>query len=192
MRRDPGLLRQAISWHLNGGLLRQARPEQDGRRDRRAGPAAQSVAAASQRCADEACVRGAGLYPHGPEHRRGLKMKLAETFTSIQGEGHLTGKLMRFIRLAGCSVTQCPLHPANKARLGDCDTDWKFRFTGDPERLAAEALDEVGPNGWASITGGEPFDQPEEVAALIAELKRRGLLVNIQTSGTKWVTCPWD
>jgi len=36
--------------------------------------------------------------------------------------GHLTGKLMRFIRFAGCNVTGCPLHPANKARLGDCDT----------------------------------------------------------------------
>ncbi len=119
-------------------------------------------------------------------------MKLAETFTSIQGEGHLTGKLMRFIRFAGCSVTQCPLHPANKARLGDCDTNWKFEFTEEPERLAAEALREVGPNGWVSITGGEPMDQYNSLGLLVAELKRRGLLVNIQTSGTLWVTCPWD
>ncbi len=119
-------------------------------------------------------------------------MKVAEVFTSIQGEGHLTGKLMRFIRLAGCTVKQCQLHPANKARTGDCDTDWKYRITEDTERLAAEALDEVGPGGWVSITGGEPLDQPEALSALIAELKRRGLLVNIQTSGTRWVTCPWD
>ncbi len=108
-------------------------------------------------------------------------MKIAEVFTSIQGEGHLTGKPMRFIRLAGCTVTQCPLHPANKARVGECDTDWKYKTTEDPERLAAEALDEVGPNGWVSITGGEPLDQPEALSALIAELKRRGLQVNIQT-----------
>lgn len=118
-----------------------------------------------------------------------MKPRIAETFTSIQGEGHLSGKLMRFIRLAGCKVTQCPLHPA---RGGLCDTDWSFKFMADAERLADEALAEVGPNGWVSITGGEPLDQPEAVAALIAELKRRGLLVNIQTSGTRWVTCPWD
>lgn len=119
-------------------------------------------------------------------------MKIAETFTSLQGEGHLTGKLMRFIRLAGCSVKSCPLHPGNQARIGLCDTDWRFASTGDAEQLATEALDEVGPNGWVSITGGEPMDQAEAVGALITELKRRGLQVNIQTSGTKWVACPWD
>jgi 7-carboxy-7-deazaguanine synthase len=119
-------------------------------------------------------------------------VKIAEVFTSIQGEGHLTGKLMRFIRLAGCTVTQCPLHPANKARVGECDTDWRYKTTEDPERLAAEALDEVGPNGWVSITGGEPMDQADAVGALVGELKRRGLQVNIQTSGTRWIACPWD
>jgi 7-carboxy-7-deazaguanine synthase len=118
-------------------------------------------------------------------------LKIAETFTSIQGEGHLTGKLMRFIRLAGCNVRTCQMHPINKP-AAPCDTDWSMSGTGDAERLAAEALDEVGPNGWVCITGGEPLEQPEAVAALIAELKRRGLLVNIQTSGTHWVTCPWD
>jgi organic radical activating enzyme len=118
-------------------------------------------------------------------------LKLAETFTSIQGEGHLTGKLMRFIRFAGCNVRTCPMHPINTP-AAPCDTDWSFSGLADPERLAAEALDEVGPNGWVCITGGEPLDQPKALEALIAELKRRGLLVNIQTSGAHWVTCPWD
>jgi organic radical activating enzyme len=116
-------------------------------------------------------------------------MKIAETFTSIQGEGHLSGKLMRFIRFAGCAVTQCPLHPT-QSNL--CDTDWRYREVADPERLANEAADEVGARGWVCITGGEPLDQPEALARLIAELGRRGLLVNIQTSGTRWVTNPWD
>ena len=83
-------------------------------------------------------------------------MKIAETFTSIQGEGHLTGKLMRFIRLAGCNVRTCPMHPINKP-AAPCDTDWSMSSIGDPERMAAEALDEVGPNGWVCITGGEPL-----------------------------------
>lgn len=121
-----------------------------------------------------------------------LKLKIAETFTSIQGEGHLTGKLMRFIRLAGCTVTTCPLHPGNKARAGECDTDWRFRVSLDADGLVAEAIGEVGPRGWVCVTGGEPLDQAEALALLIADLNRAGLLVNIQTSGTKWVTCPWD
>lgn len=119
-------------------------------------------------------------------------MKIAETFTSPQGEGHLTGKLMRFIRLAGCSVTQCPLHPANKTRVGECDTDWKYRATVSALAMVEEALEEVGRNGWVCITGGEPMDQAEALAPLIVDLKRAGLLINIQTSGTIWVTCPWD
>lgn len=121
-----------------------------------------------------------------------MNVKLAETFTSIQGEGHLTGKLMRFIRFAGCAVTQCPLHPANSGRLGECDTNWKFKTIEDPAHLAMDALDEVGARGWVCITGGEPLDQAKALAGLISELSRAGLLVNIQTSGTKWVTCPWD
>jgi organic radical activating enzyme len=122
-----------------------------------------------------------------------FKLKLAETFTSPQGEGHLTGKMMRFIRLAGCTVTGCPLHPANPQRVGDCDTDWRYRFMAqDEDALAREALEEVGRNGWVCITGGEPMDQPEALSLLIAALKRAGLLVNIQTSGTHWITCPWD
>ncbi len=120
-------------------------------------------------------------------------LKLAEEFHSLQGEGHLTGKPTYFIRLAGCAVTSCPLHPANKARVGECDTDWRYRTgTEDYAALVERALRAVGPRGWVCITGGEPLDQPEAIALLIAELQRVGLLVNIQTSGTRWVTCPWD
>ena len=118
-------------------------------------------------------------------------MKISETFTSIQGEGHLSGKVMHFIRLAGCNVRTCPMHPINKP-AAPCDTDWSFHEHGNAETLAAEALNAVGPSGWVCITGGEPMEQPQAVADLIGELKRRGLLVNIQTSGTLWVTCPWD
>ena len=50
-----------------------------------------------------------------------MKLALAETFCSIQGEGHLTGKRMFFIRFAGCAVKECPLHPS-QGNL--CDTDW--------------------------------------------------------------------
>jgi len=121
-----------------------------------------------------------------------VSLKIAETFTSVQGEGHLTGKLMRFIRLAGCTVTECPLHPANKGKVGDCDTNWRYTALAEPAALVEEALNEVGARGWVCITGGEPLDQAPALALLIAELQRAKLLVNIQTSGMRWVTCPWD
>lgn len=123
----------------------------------------------------------------------GMTLRLAEVFTSIQGEGHLTGKPMRFIRFAGCAVAQCPLHPRNKSAVGVCDTDWSRRFNvSDLAALAREAYDEVGSGGWVCITGGEPLDQPGALAVLVSELKKLNLMVNIQTSGTRWVTCPWD
>jgi 7-carboxy-7-deazaguanine synthase len=121
-----------------------------------------------------------------------LKLKLAEEFLSIQGEGHLSGKPTYFIRLAGCAVTECVLHPVNSNL---CDTDWYPRLTLRSEEfgeLADRAREAVGPMGWVTITGGEPLEQATALAQLLPELKKRHLLVNIQTSGARWVTCPWD
>lgn len=122
-----------------------------------------------------------------------MKLKLAETFVSIQGEGHLTGKPMFFIRFAGCSVRSCNLHPSN---LDLCDTDWSMKALLDHEdhieQLAVQARDLMGHQGWVSITGGEPTDQMDALGFLVSELRRRGLQVNIQTSGTRLVQCPWD
>lgn len=119
-----------------------------------------------------------------------MKLKLAETFTSIQGEGHLSGKRMFFIRFAGCSVTSCALHPANENL---CDTDWRSRFIADDlEVLATQALMEVGRSGWVSITGGEPSDQFEAMNELAGEIRRLGMQLNIQTSGVRIIPCPWD
>jgi 7-carboxy-7-deazaguanine synthase len=122
-----------------------------------------------------------------------MKLKLAETFVSIQGEGHLTGKPMFFIRFAGCNVRSCNLHPSN---LDLCDTDWSMKALLDHEdhieQLAVQARDLMGHQGWVSITGGEPTDQMDALCFLVNELRRRGLQVNIQTSGTRLLPCPWD
>jgi len=122
-----------------------------------------------------------------------MKLKLAETFTSIQGEGHLSGNRTHFIRFAGCAVASCPLHPS-QSNL--CDTNWNPQSTANGveglERVAQHALDEVGVNGWASITGGEPADQPEAMEFLAAEIRRKGMQLQIQTSGAKKIVCPWD
>lgn len=122
-----------------------------------------------------------------------MKLNLAETFTSVQGEGCLTGKRMFFIRFGGCSVSICPLHPSHG---GLCDENWRSRSViKDPEgfdHLVYSAADQIECGGWVCITGGEPTDQPDALAYLTSELQRRGLRVNIQTSGTRLVQSAWD
>ena len=122
-----------------------------------------------------------------------MKLALAETFCSIQGEGHLTGKRMYFIRFAGCAVKECALHPA---RHGWCDTDWSvskvLKGKEALDDLAKEAVDTVGASGWVCITGGEPCDQPEALSFLVASIRRLNGKVNIQTSGTRRVNAQWD
>lgn len=124
-----------------------------------------------------------------------MKLNLAECFVSLQGEGHLSGKRMFFIRFAGCTVTDCPLHPTHKPEAV-CDTDWspKMRLgsTESISALAQEARDLLGHGGWVSMTGGEPSDQFEAMNFLAGELRRRGLQLNIQTAGVRIIPCPWD
>lgn len=119
-----------------------------------------------------------------------MKLRIAETFTSLQGEGHLAGKRMHFIRFAGCSIHTCPMHPVNG---NTCDTDWKSRqVVEDISGLADEALAAVGIGGWVSITGGEPTDQFDAFNFLAGEVRARSMQLNIQTAGTRIVPCPWD
>ncbi|MBH98282.1 MAG: hypothetical protein CMM56_07490 [Rhodospirillaceae bacterium] len=122
-----------------------------------------------------------------------MKLALAETFCSIQGEGHLTGKRMFFIRFAGCAVKECILHPSQENL---CDTDWSVSevLKGEDaiDKLANEALKIVGASGWVCITGGEPCDQPDALAFLASSIQRLGGKINIQTSGTHRVNAQWD
>ncbi len=94
-------------------------------------------------------------------------------FWSIQGEAHLRGFQMAFLRLAGCSVG-CPR----------CDTDYSVYSKHNAEELADMVID-VFPEGyrdrWVWITGGEPYDRP--MRPLIAEFRKRGLSIAVATSG---------
>lgn len=86
-------------------------------------------------------------------------LRIAETFTSVQGEGHHVGLPMFFVRLQGCSVTSCPLH------AGMCDTNWR----DGSERSVADVATEVKASGLpCCVTGGEPTDQGEALAELLA------------------------
>ena len=114
-------------------------------------------------------------------------MRISELFHSLQGEGHLTGKPMYFIRAQGCAI-KCPIREI-------CDQPESLSFKGGtevaPAVLADLAVAAVGPRGWVCITGGEPAEQAD-FDELIAECRRRGLHINIQTSGLRRINAPWD
>jgi len=118
---------------------------------------------------------------------KGFILRIAKTFTSIQGEGALTGTPMFFVRLSGCSVVQCPLHPATSSL---CDTNWAFSHETDVDELSEQSM-ETGLT-WICITGGEPTDQLGEVLKLVSACNRNGQKVMLQTSGVKSVPDVFD
>lgn len=89
-------------------------------------------------------------------------------YWTIQGEGPLLGKPMRFVRLAGCSVG-CP----------ECDTNYTVA-----ERMSVgeicERLDRLPQTGWTWVTGGEPLDH--NLNPLLESLRLQGR-VAVCTSG---------
>ena len=103
-------------------------------------------------------------------------LPVVETFHSLQGEGHHTGRSAFFIRLAGCTVG-CPW----------CDTKHSWPEQAHPTRdvreLAEEAA-EARDNGAAFvvITGGEPLHH--NLQALTQALDQIcGLPLHLETSG---------
>jgi len=135
------------------------------------------------------------------------KYGIAEIFTSVQGEGMYTGTRMHFIRFSGCSVgkkltdeerpkflakeephweylhAQLPVY-REKCTLYDgreflCDTN----FQTSKAMSVQEIMDTI-PVGVIHIclTGGEPLDR--DLSPLLDELKKKGCVVHIETSGT--------
>lgn len=103
-------------------------------------------------------------------------------FWTIQGEGHLRGFQMAFVRLAGCSVG-----------CRQCDTDYSV----DSRATATDIVDRVSgvqPTGdrdtWVWITGGEPTDH--DLRPLLRELKERGFSTAVATSGVNRMIAPVD
>jgi organic radical activating enzyme len=98
-----------------------------------------------------------------------MKYELVEIFESLQGEGRNTGRPCVFVRFAGCNLV-CPW----------CDTDVTGRFSLELDELAGEIKSFRARS--VVLTGGEPTivsGMPE----LIAELKREGFWVAVETNG---------
>lgn len=118
-----------------------------------------------------------------------MTIRVTKQFTTIQGTGHLLGVRQHFVRFAGCSVKTCPIRR-------DCDETFSLNklngYLVEPEAVIDQAIDEVGAGGWLHITGGEPTDQPEELAELVKLAHRAKLKVHLQTSGIRAIEMPYD
>lgn len=106
-------------------------------------------------------------------------IKVNNVFTSFDGEVNSfhQGRVSTFIRLQGCNL-----------RCSYCDTPQSLDKDGGKtmtiKELAKEAVSK-GTNKF-TITGGEPFLQPDAVLALIKEIEELNneSLISIETNGT--------
>lgn len=112
------------------------------------------------------------------------KLPVMETFLSIQGEGYHQGKLVYFIRLAGCDVG-CHW----------CDVKESWEISKDQYRKISDLVKEVveSPANAVVITGGEPLMY--DLTSLTKKLSEAGIETHLETSGAyelkgifNWIT----
>jgi 7-carboxy-7-deazaguanine synthase len=101
-------------------------------------------------------------------------MVIAETFTSIQGEGMLAGVPSFFIRTSGCNL-----------RCAWCDTPYASWQPEGRRRSVVDLVAEAAASGCRHVvvTGGEPLLQ-RELRALTADLASAGHHITVETAGT--------
>lgn len=101
-------------------------------------------------------------------------MLIAELYTSLQGEGRLTGTPSVFVRASGCNL-----------RCWFCDTPFTSWQPEGEDWSLEEIVHQVQAKQTSHvvITGGEPMLYSEMVP-LTQELKRLGLHITIETAGT--------
>jgi 7-carboxy-7-deazaguanine synthase len=95
-------------------------------------------------------------------------MKIAEIFSSLQGEGKNQGKPCLFIRLAGCNL-RCTWSQSGGIEMS-VDTISEHIWRTNPP--------------YVCITGGEPLLQADELERFISSLHKRGTAIDIETNGT--------
>lgn len=111
-----------------------------------------------------------------------LKLRIAEIFTSIQGEGVWTGVPSTFVRVSGCNL-----------RCIWCDTPYASWGPEGPVMPLDQIVEAVKEANVAHVvlTGGEPmlFDAIEPLAQM---LKGSGHTITIETAGTVYRDIPCD
>ncbi len=102
-------------------------------------------------------------------------LKVAEIFSSIQGEGLRQGEPTLFVRLSGCNL-ECSF----------CDT--KYAWGKGKDYSTVQILEEIRkqrrrfPAKWVCLTGGEPLLQ--DLTDLILKLKEEKFKVQVETNAT--------
>jgi len=104
------------------------------------------------------------------------RVKLTETFVSIQGEADAVGWPTLFVRLTGCPL-----------RCVYCDT--QYSFYGGEWKTVAELLEVARGSGvrHVCVTGGEPLAQ-KSCLELLTALCDAGFSVSLETSGAMDIT----
>ena len=99
------------------------------------------------------------------------RLRITETFYSLQGEANAVGWPTFFIRLTGCPL-----------RCQYCDT--AYAFEGGEWRDIEKLVTEAGASGASHVcvTGGEPLAQ-KNCLPLLTRLCDAGLQVSLETSG---------
>lgn len=102
---------------------------------------------------------------------RDARLKITETFVSIQGEADAVGWPTFFIRLTGCPL-----------RCVYCDTE--YAFYGGEWRTVGELIETARGSGVSRVcvTGGEPLAQ-QSCLDLLSALCTAGFAVSLETSG---------
>jgi 7-carboxy-7-deazaguanine synthase len=115
-------------------------------------------------------------------HNTTMRLRVAEVFASIQGEGILAGTPSVFVRVSGCNL-----------RCSWCDTKYASWRPEGPVREAREVAAEALATGLrhAVLTGGEPM-LFEGVVPLAEALREGGCHITVETAGTVWRELPCD
>ncbi len=105
-----------------------------------------------------------------------MNFKVAEIFSSINGEGRLAGELAVFVRFAGCNLS-----------CSYCDTTWAnapdVPYRTMTEQQIYNAIKDAGIRN-VTLTGGEPLLQPGIRRLLELLAADDALRVEIETNGS--------
>lgn len=107
-------------------------------------------------------------------------MRIAEVYSSIQGEGQYAGTPSVFVRTSGCNL-----------RCWFCDTPFTSWQPEGPQVSVTALLRQVAEFSIEHVvlTGGEPLLQPDSVG-LCEQLLAAGHFVTIETAGTVFRPAP--
>ncbi|NIM90425.1 MAG: 4Fe-4S cluster-binding domain-containing protein [Candidatus Aminicenantes bacterium] len=110
-------------------------------------------------------------------------LKVAEIFSSIQGEGLRQGEPTLFVRFSGCNL-ECSF----------CDT--KYAWKKGKDYSTFQIIDKIKkqrrrfPAEWVCLTGGEPLLQ--DLADLVQKLKEERFKIQVETNATIFCSLPVD